>query len=172
MSEYKQCPNGHYYQGDHCPYCEAKADHNYGMCEDNGLAHYGLAPTPGSKVCPNHHAYIDKDACPYCGKNEVIGSTDMHTGEGYHIIARSAKQIIKLVVDGEEFSSYDLKINYWVWDWASRIKSDYMIAMGNGESIEIHWNSDIQFGDTHMTGKEFIKMCDAIIDNQLAILGI
>lgn len=22
MSEYKQCPNGHYYQGDHCPYCK------------------------------------------------------------------------------------------------------------------------------------------------------
>ncbi|MBR6843526.1 MAG: FHA domain-containing protein [Bacteroidales bacterium] len=23
MSEYKQCPNGHYYQGDHCPYCKS-----------------------------------------------------------------------------------------------------------------------------------------------------
>jgi hypothetical protein len=22
MAEYKQCPNGHYYQGDHCPYCK------------------------------------------------------------------------------------------------------------------------------------------------------
>ena len=22
MSEYKQCPNGHFYQGDHCPYCK------------------------------------------------------------------------------------------------------------------------------------------------------
>lgn len=22
MSEFKQCPNGHYYQGDHCPYCK------------------------------------------------------------------------------------------------------------------------------------------------------
>lgn len=21
-NEYKQCPNGHYYQGDHCPYCK------------------------------------------------------------------------------------------------------------------------------------------------------
>jgi len=24
MSEYKKCPNGHYYQGDHCPYCKEK----------------------------------------------------------------------------------------------------------------------------------------------------
>lgn len=23
MSEYKQCPNGHYYQGDQCPYCKS-----------------------------------------------------------------------------------------------------------------------------------------------------
>ena len=22
-NEYKQCPNGHYYQGDHCPYCKS-----------------------------------------------------------------------------------------------------------------------------------------------------
>lgn len=27
-NEYKQCPNGHYYQGDHCPYC--KTNNNYG----------------------------------------------------------------------------------------------------------------------------------------------
>ena len=25
MAEYKQCPNGHYYQGDHCPYCKTGA---------------------------------------------------------------------------------------------------------------------------------------------------
>lgn len=24
-NEYKQCPNGHYYQGDHCPYCKSSA---------------------------------------------------------------------------------------------------------------------------------------------------
>ena len=24
MSNFKQCPNGHYYQGDHCPYCKEK----------------------------------------------------------------------------------------------------------------------------------------------------
>ncbi|MBR5532875.1 MAG: FHA domain-containing protein [Bacteroidales bacterium] len=23
MSEFKKCPNGHYYQGDHCPYCKS-----------------------------------------------------------------------------------------------------------------------------------------------------
>ena len=24
MNEFKQCPNGHYYQGDRCPYCGGK----------------------------------------------------------------------------------------------------------------------------------------------------
>lgn len=26
MSFYKQCPNGHYYQGDNCPYCKEKEE--------------------------------------------------------------------------------------------------------------------------------------------------
>ena len=26
MSEYKQCPNGHYYTGDYCPYCPIHSD--------------------------------------------------------------------------------------------------------------------------------------------------
>lgn len=26
MSEYKLCPNGHYYKGDHCPYCQPRSD--------------------------------------------------------------------------------------------------------------------------------------------------
>ena len=170
MSGFKQCPNGHYYESEkfnECPYCGAKADCNHGMCED-----YGPVPTHGSKVCPNRHAYMDMDVCPYCGEKEVVGSVDMHTGEGYHIIARSANQILKVVVDGKEYSHYDVTIGYWVWNWASRIKSNYLLEMGYGENIMIYSHTDIQFGNTHMTGKDFIKMCDAIIDNQLAIIGM
>lgn len=30
MAEYKQCPNGHYYQGDKCPFCKPNAGGNSG----------------------------------------------------------------------------------------------------------------------------------------------
>ena len=165
MSGYKQCPNGHYYneEFDQCPYCARKSGSSF--------VDWGPSPTPNSKVCPNHHAYVGGVACPYCGEKEVVGSVDMHTGQGYHIIARSASQIIKVIVDGKEYSCYDVIIGYWVWNWASRIKSDYMIEVGD-EPLFIKKKKKIQFGDTHLTGKEFIKMCDAIIDNQLAIIGV
>lgn len=32
MKKLKQCPNGHYYQGDHCPYC--KQDKNIRINND------------------------------------------------------------------------------------------------------------------------------------------
>ena len=39
-SEFKKCPNGHYYQGDHCPYCKpcpsnAKESITIGRSSDN-----------------------------------------------------------------------------------------------------------------------------------------
>lgn len=125
-----KCPNGHYYESgkfDRCPYCGTMTEPNHVIYED-----YGIAPSHGSRVCPNHHAYTDKNACPYCGEKEVVGSVDMHTGAGYHIIARSANQILKVVVDGKEYSCYDVRIGYWVWNWASKIKSDYLIDTGGG----------------------------------------
>ena len=167
MSVYKQCPNGHYYneEFDQCPYCARKSGSSF--------VDWDPSPTSNSKgkVCPNHHAYDGRGTCPYCEEKEVVDSVDMVTGQGYHIIARSASQIIKVIVDGKEYSGYDVKIGYWVWDWSRRIKSNYMIELGD-EPLFINYNTNIQFGDTHLTGKEFIKMCDVIIDNQLAIIGI
>ena len=166
MSNYKQCPNGHYYneEYDTCPYCNTSK-------KEQRFVDWGSSSTPNSKVCPNNHAYVGGVACPYCGEKEVVGSVDMHTGQGYHIIARSAGQIMKVIVDGKEYSHYDMTIGYWVWNWASRIKSNYLIEAG-GESLPIYCNTNIQFGNTHLTGREFIKMCDVIIDNQLAIIGM
>ena len=174
MTEFKKCPNGHFYQGDTCPYCNVTSN------ESKGYRSYGLSPSHGSKVCPNHHAYYDGAACPYCGEKEVIGSVDMHTGEGYHIIVRGAGQIIKITIGGIEHSFYDLEIGYWVWEWANRIKSHYCLKLGSksqpivgGEdTVPIHCHDEIVIGSTKMTGKEFIKMCDVIIDNQLAIIGM
>lgn len=174
MGDFKKCPNGHYYQGDVCPYCDRP--HN----DNNESISFGFSPSPGSKVCPNHHAYYSGSSCPYCGEDKVIGSVDMHTGEGYHIIVRGAGQIIKITINEKEYSFYDLKIGYWVWEWANRVKSNYCIEIdphshpivGGEDCVFINCHDEIVIGQTKMTGKEFIKMCDVIIDNQLAIVGI
>ena len=47
MSDYKQCPNGHYYQGDHCPYCKP-------------------APTVHQDYMETEMANIP--ICPHCGR--------------------------------------------------------------------------------------------------------
>ncbi len=173
-ADFKKCPNGHYYQGESsCPYCNEKNGtglHDFYKREPEQS--WGISPSPDSKVCPNHHAYTDSNRCPYCGEDKSIGTVDMHTGNGYSIIGRSARQPLKVVVDGKEFSVYNLVVNYWVWHWASRIKSAYVIETGCGDCVGFRYDSVIQIGDTCMTGKEFVKMCDVIIDNQMAWIGM
>ena len=192
MSEFKKCPNGHYYTGDGpCPYCNGRDNVVYtghvepptpSEIDDPNLMKYGLSPSLDNKVCPNHHAYYGSSplGCPYCGEWKVIGFADMHTGEGYHIVGRSAKQAINVVINGKEYSLCDLRIGYWVWDWANRIKSHYCLELGpqshpiagGDDTVFIQCHDEIVIGSTKMTGKEFIKMCDVIIDNQLAIIGM
>ena len=172
-AEWKKCNSGHFYQGDVCPFCKRTPNDN------KSYRSFGYSPSQGSKVCPNHHAYYDGLVCPYCGEKDVIGTVDMHTGEGYHIVVRGAGQIIKTVINGQEYSFYDLKIGYWVWEWANRVKSNYCVEIGSdshpivgGSCVFIRCDNEIVIGLTRMTGKEFIKMCDVIIDNQLAIIGM
>ena len=38
--------------------------------------------------------------------------------------------------------------------------------------VLIHCDDKIMIGSTTLTGREFIKMCDVIIDNRLAIIGM
>lgn len=55
MSDYKQCPNGHYYQGDHCPYCATRTQQE----------------SRGPYECVKCGALSDEyngGYCPYCGE--------------------------------------------------------------------------------------------------------
>ena len=182
---YKKCPNGHFYKDvlTQCPYCGVTDINITGVVDppepeidDPVVLKFGLSPSKDNKVCPNHHAYFGSSplGCPYCGEWKVIGYVDMHTGEGYSLIGRSAQQIIKVSINGVGYSLHDIKIGYWVWDWDNRIKSNYCLEIGIGgdDCVFIHCHDEIVIGPTKMTGKEFIKMCDVIIDNQLAIIGM
>ena len=48
-SEFKQCPNGHYYQGDHCPYCKTSGS-NAGSATSAKTAIYGGLGNPQSST--------------------------------------------------------------------------------------------------------------------------
>lgn len=198
MESFKKCPNGHFYNSieDQCPYCgnfqntmvdspDTPLFGGIGFDRDSEtfeLKRFGLSPSKENKVCPNYHAYSGPSplGCPYCGERKVIGCVDMHTGEGYSLLCRGAKQVIKVSINGLEYSLHDIKIGYWVWDWNNRIKSNYCFEIGSkshpivgGEDcVFVHCHDEIVIGPTKMTGKEFIKMCDVIIDNQLAIIGM
>lgn len=166
-TQFMQCTNGHYYQGDECPYCkQTNTQIKYKPFYDD--VPYA---SPGSKVCPEGHCYTNSSVCPYCGDERVVGNADMHTGNGYDIIVRSGEQVLKIAIGGQEINCHTLHIGYWVWNWAKRHKSSYCIERYN-EPIYINAASRIQIGNVSLTGKEFIKMCDVIIDNRLSIIGL
>lgn len=56
MSEFKQCPNGHYYEGDFCPYCTPTRP----MEED-----HGPYECIHCKACSEEY---NGGKCPYCGE--------------------------------------------------------------------------------------------------------
>lgn len=191
VSGFKKCPNGHFYKDDltQCPYCGVTDINITGVVDPlepeidaPAVLKFGFSPSKDNKVCPNHHTYFGSSplGCPYCGERKVIGYADAHTGQGCSLIGRSAQQIIKVSINGVEYSLHDIKIGYWVWDWGNRIKSNYCLEIGSknhpiiggDDCVFIHCHDEIVIGPTKMTGKEFIKICDVIIDNQLAIIGM
>ena len=55
---YKRCSNGHYYQGDHCPYCEPPRT----------IIDYGPYQAPyRCDTCGTYSNEYNNGNCPYCG---------------------------------------------------------------------------------------------------------
>lgn len=78
--EYKQCSNGHYFQGDTCPFCKDYVHMHCPYCRESieiGITDYDTH-LPWSGKCANcgHDFSIDNDvvryysslSCPHCGK--------------------------------------------------------------------------------------------------------
>lgn len=159
MSEYKQCPNGHYYQGNSCPYCPSSEIES----GENRLYN----------VCPNGHCYDSiHDACPFCGENESI------TAFEWGLDTRFNKNIKVIITENEGTKAIDLNgILYYDYYCISigiskGYKDSYNIMLKNNDIVEVKPEDKLVFGRTPMTGKEFIKMCDIIIDNNIELIGI
>lgn len=193
MTDYKRCPNGHFYKGaGSCPYCSNVINSNGDLYDDpdsnismvecpNGHFYldsldkcpYCIAETE-MKVCPNHHAYpSEKEECPFCGETFVVEHferSNQDTKWDEDIILLTEDSTMKrILVNGHEYKDF-----YCISISLSRgNKYSYHIRMESYNilnRIEIKPEDSIVFGRTPMTGKEFIKICDVLLDNRVVLL--
>lgn len=99
MSDYKQCPNGHYYQGDHCPYCNSGGQKGQSIsahcpyCGETIAVNVSSYDThmPWNGKCKKcqHDFSIDNDVvryypslpCPHCGKQVTANVNEKWDGK-------------------------------------------------------------------------------------------
>lgn len=82
-NEYKQCPNGHYYQGDHCPYCKSTGNLT---TNTNGLGNQGNYDSQqatetysnNTNTRGGENATIVDD-----GANSVVSGASQNVGDGF-----------------------------------------------------------------------------------------
>ena len=158
-TKYKLCPNGHYYQGDHCPFCPDK--------DDSTKKEYEL------KVCNNLHAYdAELDKCPICGSSIVIDGFRYKSSDTMLITSIRLERpvIIKAGEKSLECNFIEImKVAGWIFKYAYSFSTSD--DWRHKEEIEIEPNSEIQFGGTVMRGKEFIRICDLVLENSLSDEG-
>ncbi len=157
MSEFKQCPNGHYYQGDHCPYC--------------GTGEKSRKTTSSSmvKVCANHHAYITKlSRCPICDSTAIVDKYE----SGHDTILCDYIRLsnpVEVKIKDRRFSKVSL-----IGVYISRgYKHGYCFSEGSfdwQDNLEIAPDEDIRIGETMIKGRELMRMCDVILDNHLSFM--
>ena len=158
MSVFEQCPNGHYYQGDHCPYCPSPKVHEKKVL-------YRVL-----KACHNLHAYDEElNKCPICGSSTVVDKfTSKNTDTALVMSIHLTNPVHVKVGELELF-----ECNYIQVALPHCYKHGYFFTATqnywNDEALEIEPDKKIVFGTITMTGKEFIRLCDLIYDNKLSV---
>lgn len=193
IEDFKKCSNGHFYRGTGpCPYCsnDIKSKGNF---NDNPYSNISMIECPNGhfypvyldkcpyciekmemKVCSSYHAYpAEKEECPFCGETFVAehfehSSQETMWDEDIKILSEdSAKK--RILVNGHEYKDF-----YCISISLSRgYKYSYHIQMEQYNilnRVEIKPEDNIVFGRTPMTGKEFIKICDVLLDNRVVLL--
>lgn len=155
MSQFKQCPNGHYYQGDNCPYCKTYYKNNI------------------VKICNNHHAYtLDYPYCPICDSPIDIDKYDP-SGDTMELETISLNKTIRIKIKQQYYHDISQiiitktrgnKIGYCFAPDDSFTTNEFTL-------IDIDPTEEIQIEGTNLKAKEFIKICDIIKDNELEIKG-
>lgn len=152
----KHCPNGHYYEGEECPYC---IKFGFERVEEKEY-----------KVCKNNHIYETKeDTCPYCSSKEYFvirryplerSTITHHSIKIYseeNVILTGKNDFLRVIL-----TSITISIAFWNH---MKLKHDYRI-----NDIYINPYDTVHIGSNSMTAKEFYKMCDVILDNDIATI--
>lgn len=161
QNEYRRCPQGHYYQGDHCPYCpDSKAP-------GKQSSEYEL------KSCHNLHAYnAELGKCPICGSSIVVDKFKHRITDTTLWTYIRLKHPVQVKV-GErllrECGFIRVALPWWYkYGYFFSVNDDLM----NREEIEIEPDKEIMFGLATMTGREFIGLCDLILENKLSVRDV
>lgn len=148
--EFKQCPNGHYYRGDNCPYCQSQQD-------EPNITYVTV------KACPNRHAYDKyKQECPVCGSKEVIKVYECRNTSYFHV------DFIVPEVMVNEKSIYRVRAVRMLVSDGNIYNYVFVDHMGKEHSFES--GDDILVGTTRLKGREIMRVCDMALDNKLSIL--
>ena len=76
QNEFKQCPNGHYYQGDHCPYCQQRG--NGAMFDEKTIAN-----NPAPQMRSNKTQIFGGETVPCGGSaSETVGTNSFGEERG------------------------------------------------------------------------------------------
>ena len=152
---FKQCPNGHYYQGDHCPYCST------------GEKSRKTMPNNVVKVCANHHAYNTKlSKCPICGSSVVIDKYNWGQDTIDYCVIRIDNPI-QIIIKDKKFSN----ISQIIVHLSRGNRYGYSFSDGCSglhNNVNIEPDEEIKIGETTIKGKELMRMCDVILDNGLS----
>jgi len=157
MNEFKKCPNDHYYQGDHCPFCST------------GERIRKTTPSSMVKVCANYHAYSTKlSRCPICDSTAVVDKYESGHDTILCDYIRLSNPIEVKIKDGR-FSKVSL-----IGVYISRgYKHGYCFSEGSfdwQDNLEIDPDENIRIGETMIKGRELMRMCDVILDNHLSFM--
>ena len=172
MSDFKQCPNGHYYEGDHCPYCPPQKPFKLIPFID---CVFDNVPVFHVKVCPNMHGYeANLSLCPFCGSEVVVAEGEKKVGGTCRIVdMKYEKNGVPVScnvaeVDGRQLTG-DLYMRIEI-EIIDTIKFSYSVVQKEtfGGGLLVNPQSHIVlkgdgFSDTY-TGREFYKMCDVLFD--------
>lgn len=172
MNEFKKCPNGHYYQGDECPFCSNDSSNKK---DDSKM-----------KVCANQHAYdYDLDVCPFCGDSKVDTIIDgdeerlliykmfivpKNNGELIRITYTTKSGIATTITIFEFDKSLTIDVGllgnfilYYSFDPDSF--KDYKGIIPEVEDCAF------EIGEDKMTSKDFIAKIDELMKKEIGING-
>lgn len=154
---FKLCPNGHYYQGDECPYCKEQ-----NLSAEVPLLDDITPPQQDWCICPNGHGYSQSQShCPYCGETEIVKKVVCPTMLIYHVSMELPYGRTSIQID--DYPKQELRVLTIAFSpYGGR--SNYSICISSID-YPIRFNSIIRMGKSQITGKKFIEWIDRLIDH-------